>query len=40
MSAREYKAPAVEVIAFEAADVILASEPLVTEVPVLKDDNF
>ena len=40
MNAREYRSPAIEVVAFEATDVIAMSEPVVTEVPVLKDDNF
>lgn len=40
MNAREYSTPAVEVIGFDTKDVIANSEPAVTEVPVLKDDQF
>ena len=40
MNAKEYSSPAVEVISFEVTDVIATSEPVVTEIPVLKDDNF
>ena len=40
MNAKEYTTPLFEVITFEVEDVIVTSEPTVTEVPTLKDDVF
>ena len=40
MSAREYTTPVLEMVKFDALDVIATSEPEVNVVPALEDDIF